>query len=259
MTTLEIGIGTVVGLFVMLGMGVPVAVSLGLVGFVGLCIAIGPSYALSIIQSAPYCCIDNYSWAVLPLFVLMGTLAASSGITTNLFQSANMWLGRVRGGLYLTVIIGSAGFAAASGSTVVNSVVFTRLALPEMLKYGYSKAISLGCIAASGTFAAMIPPSLTMVIYAIITEQSIGKLLLAGVFPGLLSAFLYAVLILGMVRLKPSISPQTSQKKFTLKEKLNSLKGVWGIVVLVILVLGGIYSGMFPPRQQAPWVLLEPF
>ena len=247
MTTLEIGIGTVVGLFVMLGMGVPVAVSLGLVGFVGLCIAIGPSYALSIIQSAPYCCIDNYSWAVLPLFVLMGTLAASSGITTNLFQSANMWLGRVRGGLYLTVIIGSAGFAAASGSTVVNSVVFTRLALPEMLKYGYSKAISLGCIAASGTFAAMIPPSLTMVIYAIITEQSIGKLLLAGVFPGLLSAFLYAVLILGMVRLKPSISPQTSQKKFTLKEKLNSLKGVWGIVVLVILVLGGIYSGMFPP------------
>ena len=99
MTTLEIGIGTVVGLFVMLGMGVPVAVSLGLVGFVGLCIAIGPSYALSIIQSAPYCCIDD-SRAVLPLFVLMGTLAASSGITTNLFQSANMWLGRVRGGLY---------------------------------------------------------------------------------------------------------------------------------------------------------------
>ena len=247
MTTFEIGIGSVVGLFALLGMGVPVAVSLGLVGFVGLCITIGPSFALSIVQTAPYSAVANYSWAVLPLFVLMGTLAASSGMTMDLFRAANMWLGRIRGGLYLTVIVGSAGFAAASGSTVVNSVVFTRLALPEMLKYGYSRAISLGCIAASGTFAAMIPPSLTMVIYAIITEQSIGKLLLAGVFPGLLSAFLYAVLILSMVRLKPSISPQTSHAKYTLKQKIHSLKGVWGIVVLVILVLGGIYAGMFPP------------
>jgi tripartite ATP-independent transporter DctM subunit len=145
------------------------------------------------------------------------------------------------------VIAGSAGFAAASGSTVVNAVVFTRLALPEMLKYKYSRSLSLGCICAAGTFAAMIPPSLTMVIYAIITEQSIGKLLLAGVIPGIISAILYAVLILTLVRFKPSLAPAIPQERFSLMDRIRSLKGVWGIALLILLVLGGIYSGLFPP------------
>jgi len=242
-----VGVGSAIALFLFLGAGVPVAVSLGIVGFFGLVFAMGMNFALSMVQTLPYCVVANYSWAVLPLFVLMGNLAAASGMTHDLFLAAQRWFGRMRGGLYMTVIVGSAGFAAASGSTVVNSVVFTRLALPEMLRHGYSRALSLGCIAASGTFAAMIPPSLTMVIYAIITEQSIGKLLLAGVFPGLLSAVLYMFLIAIVVRFKTSLAPKRDINLFSFGERMRSLKTVWGILVLIILVLGGIYAGLFPP------------
>jgi len=247
MDTIQLGICSVLSLFLLLGLGVPVAAALGVLGVLGLYISVGPGFALSFLETLPYHFIANYGWAVLPLFVLMGTLAESSGITMRMFKAANLWIGRLRGGLYLTVIFGSAGFAAASGSTTVNSVVFTKMALPEMIKYGYSRAVSLGCIAASGTFAAMIPPSITMVIFAIITEQSIGKLLLAGVIPGLLSALLYAVLIMVMVRVKPSISPSFTGEKASLKERLASLKGVWELMVLIIIVLGGIYAGVFPP------------
>lgn len=247
MEPIQIGILSIFGLLILLGCGVPVAVSLGVSGFFGLVFALGWTFALSIVQTLPYSVVANYSWAVLPLFVLMGNLAASAGLTMDLFRAANIWLSRLRGGLFYTVIAGSAGFAAASGSTVVNSVVFTRLALPEMLKYQYSRAISLGCICAAGTFAAMIPPSLTMVIYAIITEQSIGKLLLAGVIPGIISAILYAVLIFTLVHLKPSLAPAIPEERYSLSEKIKALSRVWGILVLVILVLGGIYSGLFPP------------
>ena len=247
MDTIQLGICSVLSLFLLLGLGVPVAAALGVLGVLGLYISVGPQFALSFLETLPYHFIANYGWAVLPLFVLMGTLAESSGITMRMFKAANLWIGRLRGGLYLTVIFGSAGFAAASGSTTVNSVVFTKMALPEMIKYGYSRAVSLGCIAASGTFAAMIPPSITIIIFAIITEQSIGKLLLAGVIPGLLTALLYAVLIMVMVRVKPSISPSFTGEKASLKERLASLKGVWELIVLIIIVLGGIYAGVFPP------------
>lgn len=247
MDSYQLGVCSVIALFIMLGLGVPVAGALGFLGVVGLLISVGPKFAFSFLETLPYHFIANYGWAVLPLFVLMGTLAASSGITMRMFRATDMWIGRLRGGLYLTVIFGSAGFAAASGSTTVNSVVFTRMALPEMIKHGYSRSISLGCIAASGTFAAMIPPSITMVIFAIITEQSIGKLLLAGIIPGFLSAFLYAVLIMILVRVKPSISPSFALEKVSLKKRIQSLKGVWEIVVLIIIVLGGIYAGIFPP------------
>ena len=247
MDSYQLGICSVLALFLLLGLGVPVAAALGFLGVVGLYISVGPNFALSFLETLPYHFIANYGWAVLPLFVLMGTLAASSGITMNMFRAANMWIGRLRGGLYLTVIFGSAGFAAASGSTTVNSVVFTKMALPEMIKHGYSRSVALGCIAASGTFAAMIPPSITMVIFAIITEQSIGKLLLAGIIPGFLSALLYGILIMVMVRVKPSISPEFPLEKVSLKERISSLKGVWEIIVLIIIVLGGIYAGVFPP------------
>ncbi len=164
----HMGLMAAAGLLLLLAAGVPVAVSLGLTGLGGLWWVAGPRFALSMAQTLPYAVVAKYAWAVLPLFVLMGSLAAASGITMDLFRAANLWLSRLRGGLYLAVIAGSAGFAAASGSTVVNAVVFTRLALPEMIRHGYSRSLSLGCICAAGTFAAMIPPSLTMVIYAII-------------------------------------------------------------------------------------------
>jgi C4-dicarboxylate transporter, DctM subunit len=242
-----VGVGSVIALAFLLACGVPVAVCLGATGLCGLTLIMGAGAALSNLQTLSYSVVANYSWAVLPLFVLMGNFASESGMTEDLFNAAHKWLGRMRGGLYHTVIVGSAGFAAASGSTVVNAVVFTRLALPEMIKHGYSRSLTLGCIACAGTFAAMIPPSLTMVIYCIITEQSIGKLMMAGFLPGILTALLYMLLITFLVRVKPSLAPKTFDQPVSWGERFRALKGVWGVCFLVTIVLGGIYAGFFAP------------
>jgi tripartite ATP-independent transporter DctM subunit len=247
MASLPLGLTAAVLVAGLLALGVPVAVALGTVGFAGLWWTVDLNFALSMAQTVPFSVVSNYSWAVLPLFVLMGTIAAASGITEDLFRAANAWLARVRGGLYLAVISGSAVFAAASGSTVVNAVVFTRLALPRMIQYGYSRSLSLGCITAAGTFAAMIPPSLTMVIYAIMTEQSVGRLLLAGVIPGFLSAAAYGTVILVLVRVRPRLAPRVDVRAAPLAERLRSLRLVVPMVALIVLILGGIYTGSFAP------------
>lgn len=231
----------------LLFLGIPVALGLGMAGVVGLWLVMGDVFALSIAQTLPFGALSNYTWAVLPMFVLMGNFAAAGGLTDDVFEAAEMWLARLRGGMYLAVIAGSASFAAASGSTIVNAVVFTRLALPRMLARGYSRVLSIGSITAAGTFAAMIPPSLTMVIYAIMTEQSVGGLLLAGVIPGLLSAALYAGMILTIVRVNPGLAPRTDGMHTALAPRLRALRKTWGMAALVCLVLGGIYTGAFAP------------
>lgn len=247
MTTEWIGIISVTLLFIFLCCGVPVGIALGLIGFFGLLLTSGLDTALAILQTLPYSVVGSYSWAVLPLFVLMGSIAGVSGMTDDLFDVAKTWLGRLRGGLYLTVTWGSAAFGAVSGSTIVNAVVFTRLALPQMMQQGYSRSLSIGCIAAAGTFAAMIPPSLTMVIYCMITEVSLGKLMMAGIGPGILTAINYSLFILIFVRLKPSLAPTTALEDYSLKEKILSLKRSWSIIIIIILVFGGIWGGFFAP------------
>lgn len=246
MDPLTIGFVAAGCLFFFLAIGLPVAVAMGIVGVGGMCVAFGQAFAFGQLKTLPYAVTSNYGYAVLPLFVLMGVFAKSAGITAEVFHAADLWLRRVRGGLYLAVIAGSAAFAAVSGSTVVNAVVFTRIAFPEMLRFGYSRSLSIGSIAASGSFAAMIPPSLTMVIYAIITEQSIGRLFIAGVVPGVLTAVVYAVGTMMLVRIRPTLAPEVG-KVVPLAEKLRSLNSVWSVLLLVGLVLGGIYAGWFPP------------
>ncbi|MEP7207542.1 MAG: TRAP transporter large permease [Casimicrobiaceae bacterium] len=233
-------------LFVALALGVPVGVALGAVGIAGMVLGPGTAFLAGQLGSLPYAVTANYAYAVLPLFVLMGVLAEHSGITEEVFRAADVWLRRVKGGLYQAVVLGSAIFAAISGSTIVNAVVFTRLAFPEMLRYGYSRSLSIGCIASAGSFAAMIPPSITMVIYAIITEQSVGQLLVAGVIPGLLTAAVYMVGIAAMVRIRPSLAPRVGDP-VPMRERIRAIKWLWSVVVLVALVLGGIYLGLFPP------------
>jgi len=246
MDPLTVGYVCITALLVLLAMGVPVAVALGLVGLVGMYFGVGASFAFGQLRTLPYAVTSNYSYAVLPLFVLMGVLARNAGLTTDLFRAADLWLRRLRGGLYLSVIAGSSVFAAISGSTVVNAAVFTRIAHPEMTALGYSRALSIGSIAAAGTFAAMIPPSLTMVIYAVITEQSIGRLFMAGVIPGLLTAVVYAVGIMVLVRVRPALAPAIGPPT-PLRERLLALRGMAGVIGLVGLVLGGLYAGWFPP------------
>ncbi|MYD77794.1 MAG: TRAP transporter large permease [Gammaproteobacteria bacterium] len=229
-----------------LAAGIPVGVAMGAIGIGGMLLGAGELFTWGQLKVLPFWVVNNYAFAVLPMFVLMGVLAESSGITRDVFYASDLWLRRFRGGLYQAVIVGSAVFAAISGSTTVNAVVFTRIAFPQMLRFGYSKSLSIGAIAGSGSFAAMIPPSITMVIYAIVTKQSVGQLLIAGVIPGLLTAAMYLFGVYVLVRTRPQLAPPIGED-IAIREKLRSMIYVWPVLILMAIVLGGIYTGTFPP------------
>ena len=243
---LIVGYAGVILLFLFLGLGVPVAVSMGVVGICGMYFGAGELFVIGQLRSLPFATVNSYGLAVLPLFVLMGVLAEASGITTEVFRTADLWLRRLKGGLYQAVIVGSAAFAAISGSTTVNALVFSRIAFPKMVGLGYSKSLSLGAIAGAGSFAAMIPPSITMVIYAIMTEQSVGQLLIAGLIPGMVTALVYLAGINLLVRIDPTLAPDITEK-VSWGERWRALGRVWPIVILILVVMGGIYTGVFPP------------
>lgn len=243
---LIVGYAGVILLFLFLGLGVPVAVAMGVVGICGMYFGVGELFVIGQLRTLPFATVNAYGLAVLPLFVLMGVLAEASGITTEVFRTADLWLRRLKGGLYQAVIVGSAAFAAISGSTTVNAVVFSRIAFPKMIGLGYSRSLSLGAIAGAGSFAAMIPPSITMVIYAIMTEQSVGQLLIAGLIPGVVTALVYLTGINVLVRIDPKLAPDITEK-VSWGERWRALGRVWPIVILILLVMGGIYTGVFPP------------
>ena len=243
---LIVGYAGVILLFLFLGLGVPVAVAMGVTGICGMYFGIGELFVIGQLRTLPFATVNSYGLAVVPLFVLMGVLAEASGITTEVFRTADLWLRRLRGGLYQAVIVGSAVFSAISGSTTVNALVFTRIAFPKMVGLGYSKSLSLGAIAGAGSFAAMIPPSITMVIYAIMTEQSVGQLLIAGLIPGVVTALVYLAGINVLVRIDPTLAPDITET-VSWGERWRALGRVWPIVILILLVMGGIYTGVFPP------------
>ena len=242
------GIIVMVLLVVLLTAGVHIGISLGLGGLLGIYLAVGPNAAWGQLATIPFSTTNNYDLAVIPLFILMGSLATQAGLTTDLYKAAHAWLGRLPGGLAMATTMASAAFGAACGSTIVNAAVFTKIAMPEMTRFGYDKRLSAGCIAASGTLASLIPPSILMVIYAIITEQSVGRLLVAGLVPGLLSAVMYLLCIYIWVKRRPEIAPKLDFA-ITRAEQWRSLRGVWGISALFILVIGGIYAGWFVPTN----------
>lgn len=233
-------------LAVLLIIGTHIGVALGLAGVFGMYFAIGPDAAWAQLAIVPFATTNSFLLAVIPLFILMGSFATQANLTTDLYRAAYAWLGRLPGGLAIATTFASAAFGAASGSTIVNAAVFTRMALPEMTRLGYDKRLSAGCIAASGTLAALIPPSILMVVYAIITEQSLGKIMLAGLIPGLLTALVFMAGIYVRVKLNPSLAPMPKEI-IPLGERLRSLSGIWGISVLFLLVIGGIYAGLFTP------------
>ena len=232
-------------LLVWLALGAHIGVALGLAGFLGIYLSVGPDAAFAQISAVPFGTTNSFALAVIPLFILMGSFATVSGITTELFRMAYVWIGGLRGGLAMATVMSSAAFGAASGSTIVNAAVFTRMAMPEMARFGYDIRLNAGCIAAAGTLAALIPPSILMVIYAVITEQSIGKLLIAGIVPGILTALIYCGGIYILARIRPDLAP-LANLKFSWSERWQSLRGVYGIMILFVLVVGGIYGGYFP-------------
>ncbi len=246
MEPITMGFVGIAALILFAGMGVPIAFSITLVGAVGMALVTDVEFVLVTFQSLPYSTASEYAFAVIPMFVLMGAIASSAGIIGELYAAVNRWLEGVRGGLYIATCVASAGIAAISWSTVVNAAMFTRIALPEMLALGYHKGISAGCIAAAGTFAALIPPSLTFVIFGILTGESIGELFIAGIIPGLLTAGFYIAVIPMMLRVRPDWAPQVVIKS-TLIEKIRGMAGIWPMLLLVFIVLGGIYTGITPP------------
>jgi C4-dicarboxylate transporter DctM subunit len=242
-----LGLFSILAMLILVLLGIPIAYVLGSLAIIGLSFLIGPERAIGHLASTAYGMTRQYLWAVVPLFVTIGALAAVADMTGPVFDTARLWVGRLRGGLAMATCVASGIFAACSGSTVANAAVFTPLALPEMLRYGYDKTLAAGCIAASGTFAVMIPPSITMVIYGIITGEPIGKLLIAGIIPGLISVVIYMVSIYIRVVRSPHLAPPIRQVRVTWGEKLRSLKETWAILAIFLTMIVGIYAGWFAP------------
>ena len=251
MTPIDTAILLSVILIILVFLGVRVAFATALVGFVGLFLTFaieknlgiekGFLIAAKIAGQIPHAKVSSYELALIPIFVLIGFLAYYAGLTTALFSAAKKWLGWLPGGLAVATIFSSAGFAAVSGASTATSAVFARIAIPEMLQLNYDKRLAAGVVAVGGTLAALIPPSAILVIYAIIVEASVGKLLLAAIVPGIFSALVYAVLIVVMATFNKKLGPPV--KGFTWAERIRSIPGTLPIFAVIMIVFFCIYFG----------------
>ena len=241
-----------VGLLVvilLIALGLPIAFSMMIVGFLGLTYIIGLDPALSMVGQVFFDNGMSYSLSILPLFLLMGNFVVKAGLADELYYASNAWLRHKRGGLAMATVIACGGFSSVCGSSLATAATMAKIALPSMKKYGYSDSLSAGVIAAGGTLGILIPPSMILVIYGIITSQDIGKLFLAGIIPGLLGIIGYIIAVKITLWFEKG-----SKKKLTplsTLEKVRALKGVTGILGLFILVMGGIYLGIFTATEAA--------
>jgi tripartite ATP-independent transporter DctM subunit len=220
-----------------------------LVGVIGFAMLNGVGPALSILGTYPYSYSAVYELAVIPLFVLMGNAAAASGMSRDLYAAAYAWVGHWRGGLASATVLACAGFAAVSGSSVASAVTMGKVCLPEMRRYNYDARLATGTVAAGGTLGILIPPSTAFVVYGILTEESIGRLLLAGFLPGLLLTALFMITIAVWTRLRPELGPPGPVA--TRPERLDTLGKAGPIVAIVAMTIGGIYMGVFTPEEAA--------
>jgi tripartite ATP-independent transporter DctM subunit len=248
MGSLWIGVIGTFLLIVFILSGVNVMVALGVVGTVGLAVIIGIEPATTLLSTVFYSTTASFSFSVIPMFLLMGYFAMRAGLGDDLFDTATKWLGNIRGGLAIATTAGAAAFGAASGSSVGSATVFTKLALPEMIRRGYDKRLAAASIAISGTLAVMIPPSALVVVYGILTDSSIGALLIAGVFPGIVFAILICVATYIAVWINPALAPRFKVEA-TLREKVISLKLTAPLALVILFIIGGLYLGVFTPTE----------
>lgn len=249
MSAAVIGLAGFAGLFVLMGLGIPVGLAMLLTGLAGTIAITGWTSAAYTLSGQAFATASHYDLSVLPLFVLMGNLASASGLSRDLYDAAYRWIGHVRGGLAGATVLGCAGFAALSGSSIASAVTMGRVAYPNMRRYGYGGRLAAGTVAAGGTLGILIPPSTGFVLYAILTEQSIGRLFMAGVLPGLLLTGLFLVAVAVVVRLKPEEGPRGPS--FSLAEKGQATLRATGIFTIIGLTIGGIYSGLFTPVEAS--------
>ena len=230
-------------------MRVYIGIAMALIGFIGFSYLSGTKTALALFGMVPYATGSFYTLSVIPLFVLMGQFAFHSGMSEDIYKAVYRWLGHLPGGLAMATILGCAGFAAICGSSLATAATMGTVSLPEMKKYNYDRGLATGSIAAGGTLGILIPPSIGFVIYGILTEESIGKLLLAGIIPGIILTGLYMLTIYILCRIKPQMGPPG--EKTSIKEASLSLLGTWRILLLFFIVMGGIYLGVFTPIEAA--------
>src|SRR6266536_1486867 len=236
-------------LFVLMLLRVPVGMAMGLVGVGGFAYLNDLGPALKIVGHTSMRTVTDFNFAVIPLFLLMGSFASTSGMSRELFRGANAFLGHLRGGLGIATIAACGGFAAICGSSVATAATFSKVAYPEMRRFNYPQSFSTGVIAAGGTLGIMIPPSTVFAVYGLITEQDVGKLFIAGVLPGVLAVAMYMITItmIGMVR--PAFLPAGPRSSW--KERLAGLRGIWATLLLFAFVIGGLYGGLFTATEAA--------
>jgi len=238
-----------VALFALMLLRVPIGMAMGLVGVSGFAYLAGGGPALKIVGHTSMRTVTDFNFAVVPLFLLMGSFATTSGMSGELFRAGNAFLGHLRGGLGIATIAACGGFSAICGSSVATAATFSRVAYPEMRRYGYRESFSTGVIAAGGTLGIMIPPSTVFAIYGLITEQDIGKLFIAGIVPGILAMLMYMGTVTLMGRLRPDYLPPGKHTSWA--ERVTSIREIWSTLLLFAFVIGGIYGGAFTATEAA--------
>lgn len=242
------GIIGILGVFILLVLGMPIAVALMLIGFSGIWYLTSSNAALPVVARTVYEVSSNYSYMVIPLFLIMGSFASVSGSIGELYKTFDKWLRQLPGGLAAATIAACAGFSAVSGSSVATAAAMANIAYPEMRKYNYSAKLATGTIAGGGTLGFLIPPSIGFVVFGMLTEQSVGKLLIAGIIPGIILAAFFILLVVITVKRNPSLAPANFEP-VSWREKILALKNVWEILLAFLVVMGGIYSGWFTPSE----------
>jgi len=247
MSTEVVAVTGFVTLFTLMLLRVPVGMAMGLVGVTGFGFLVGGGPALKLVGQTSMRTVTDYTFGIIPMFLLMGAFVSNSGMSRELFRAANSFVGHFRGGLGIATIAACGGFAAISGSSVATAATFSTVAYPEMRRYGYPQSFATGTIAAGGTLGAMLPPSTVLAVYGLITEQDIGQLFIAGIVPGLIAGSMYmmTIVLIGLVR--PNYLPAGERSSWT--QRLQSLRDVWATLLLFAFVIGGLYGGLFTPTE----------
>lgn len=249
MSPIIIGILGILLLFLLLAMRMQIGFTMALVGFLGFIVLNSFDAGMGVIGIEPFKTAASYHFSVIPLFMLMGQFANQSGIGAEIYKMLYRWIGFLPGGLAMATVGACACFGSISGSSLAAAAMFGVIALPEMKKLNYSDTLATGCIAAGGTLGILIPPSSVLILYGLLTEQSIARLFFAGMIPGIILSLIFIFTIYITTKINPAAG--SPGPKFSIREKVRSLKSTWGIILLFILVFGGLYTGWFTPTEAA--------
>jgi tripartite ATP-independent transporter DctM subunit len=253
-----IGILGIVALLIILTTNLPIALCLALVGSIGLIILAGPEAAIRTIASGTFTTMTNLSLIIIPLFVLMGMLAQQGGLSSRTYETLSMWVGKLKGGLAIATMAACTAFGTVCGSSMVTASVFAKISAPEMRRNGYDKRLAYATCTSGGMIGMLIPPSVLLVMYGIASQESIGRLLIGGTAPGILLFIIFSLGILLMIRIRPQLATK-SPIRVTWRQRILSLKSLTGVFISIVIIFGGIFTGIFSPAEAASVVVVVLF